>query len=423
MKAEHATTARQEQQVIQRNAAAQRSQSQGGAQAQAPEADLFAQLLQENLAPVQNTPAEDSAALPGDGESNGNEPLLEDPALAGLVPPKAQEPTPAEQAAPTLATLLPATAASEVLTNEEDALNSAAARAQDNAPARPGSEPPSTVARNARPGNAKAAQPATPAVAASAEGNLAGKAIAATPAVPADNGSTGWQTTLQWQAGHGQAIAPRGGQSPAQGDAASTPTALAAAPASASVRTDAGTTGGSGGPDLGAGPLSSQDSGAPASTETDATATQSFAEHMDQAMQDAFETLGAQVSVWASQNTKRAAMRLDAGLREALDVDITLKDGRAHIHFRTDDAQAREAIRAQAQGILADLLARQGMDLGGVSVSAQGGHGDGRSAGQQESPPGWRGLHRALDRVQDMGGSAQAVEIRPGSQRALDIYA
>ena len=188
-------------------------------------------------------------------------------------------------------------------------------------------------------------------------------------------------------------------------------------------RGDGNTPSSGSGTDLGTGAASSPDNSTTAASGTETAPAESFAERMDQAMQEAFESLGAQVSVWASQNTKRAAMRLDAGLRDALEVDVTLKDRQAHIHFRTDDVQARETIRAQAQTILSDLLARQGMDLGSVSVGTQAGDANGRSSGQPESSQGWRGLHRALDRVGGSEATEQAVQIRPRSQRALDLYA
>lgn len=107
----------------------------------------------------------------------------------------------------------------------------------------------------------------------------------------------------------------------------------------------------------------------------DAPAGRSFAAVLGQtlghAMDDAFEQLGTQVSLWAAGNAKKASLRLEAGLREALDVEVSLQGDKAHLAFRTDDAQVRDALRAQAQEVLAQMLARTGIALEGLSVGSQ----------------------------------------------------
>ncbi len=107
----------------------------------------------------------------------------------------------------------------------------------------------------------------------------------------------------------------------------------------------------------------------------DAPAGRPFAAVLGQtlggAMDDAFEHLGTQVSLWAAGNAKKANLRLEAGLRQALDVEVSLQGDKAHLAFRTDDAQVREALRAQAQDVLAHMLARAGIALEGLSVGSQ----------------------------------------------------
>lgn len=422
MKAEHATTSRQEHQLIQRNAAAQRAQQSQASQA-ASAADLFAQMLQDNLDPGKDAASQDALAAAADA------PLLEDPTLAGLVPPQGKDARKSTEDPAIAASLFNPLAGlqiglpSEAITTEDQAVNAALARAQDTVSAQStGKGLANRADKGGKAQNPNAALSATRAVPASAEDAL-GQATRAIPATPNAQSVQPSAQALQGASNGESAGTHRTGSNVESSESAAAQTFAVVASASSVPRGDSGSPSSGSGADLGTGAASSQDNNTSAASGPDAAPTESFAERMDQAMQEAFDSLGAQVSVWASQNTKRAAMRLDAGLRDALEVDVTLKDRQAHIHFRTDDAQARETIRAQAQTILADLLARQGMDLGSVSVGTQGGDANGRSSGQSESSQGWRGLHRALDRVGGSEATEQAVQIRPRSQRALDLYA
>jgi hypothetical protein len=421
MKAEHATTTRQEHQIIQRNAAAQRAQQSQASQASG--ADLFAQMLQDNLDPGKDAATQDALTAQTDA------PLLEDPALAGLLPPQARDARKSAEDPANAANLFNPLAGlqighpSEAITTEDQAVNAALARAHDTVSGQPtGKGLANRADKGGKPQNPNAALSATRATPASADDAL-GKATPATPATPSAQSLQPSAQALQGASNGESAGTHRTGSNVESSESSPAQTFAVVASAGSAPRGDSNTPSNGSGSDLGTGAASSQDNNASAASGPDAVPVESFADRMDQAMQEAFESLGAQVSVWASQNTKRAAMRLDAGLRNPLEVDVTLKDRQAHIHFRTDDAQARETIRAQAQTILSDLLARQGMDLGSVSVGAQGGDANGRSSGQPESSQGWRGLHRALDRVSGSEASEQAVQIRPRSQRALDLYA
>lgn len=114
-------------------------------------------------------------------------------------------------------------------------------------------------------------------------------------------------------------------------------------------------------------------------------------------MDDAFRELGDQVSLWAAGQTRKASLRLEAGLREALEVDVSLNGDKAQLAFRTDDAQARDAIRTHAYQILNEMLSQAGLGLDSLSVG-------GRDAGQSgESAQEWRqhadGRRKAPDEV------------------------
>ncbi len=111
--------------------------------------------------------------------------------------------------------------------------------------------------------------------------------------------------------------------------------------------------------------------GTPSSNDITPGAEADFAMSLGEAMGDAYEALGTQVSVWSAANTKRASMTVDLGQERALEVDVSLNDGKAQLAFRTDDVQVRENLRTQAETILSDLLARSGIALDSLSVGGQ----------------------------------------------------
>lgn len=139
---------------------------------------------------------------------------------------------------------------------------------------------------------------------------------------------------------------------------------------------------------------------APDSGATPRSFAAALGEALGPALDEAFEHLGAQVSLWAAGNAKKASLRLEAGLRQALDVDVSLQGDKAHLAFRTDDAQVRETLRLQAQEVLADMLARAGIALEGFSVGSQGR--DGRGSAQE-------GSHRPASQT----GAAEGEATRP----------
>jgi len=133
-------------------------------------------------------------------------------------------------------------------------------------------------------------------------------------------------------------------------------------------------------------------------------------------MDDAFRELGDQVSLWAAGQTRKASLRLEAGLREALEVDVSLNGDKAQLAFRTDDAQARDVIRAHAYQILNEMLSQAGLGLDSLSVG-------GRDAGQSgESAHEWRqhadGRRKAPDEV--AGEPARGLGSRRGA--GLSVY-
>lgn len=115
------------------------------------------------------------------------------------------------------------------------------------------------------------------------------------------------------------------------------------------------------------------------SASAEAGPARSFASLMGEAMgkglDNAFNQLGDQVSLWAAGQTRKASLLLETGLQEAMEVDVSLNGDQAQLVFRTDDQQAREAIRTHAHALLTDMLNRAGLGLESLSVG-------GRDAGQ-----------------------------------------
>jgi len=145
-----------------------------------------------------------------------------------------------------------------------------------------------------------------------------------------------------------------------------------------------------------------------------------FAQNLDQAM----DSLGAQVSYWASNNIRRATVRLDAGLKDALEVDVRLKDGTAQLDFRTNDTHARQLIQSQAHSLLRDLLAQNGIGLEGLSVSAGNAGGQGNQGYTSPDQTGWTPLERLERGSPAVHATDQALPShRPRQSNGLDVFA
>ncbi len=160
--------------------------------------------------------------------------------------------------------------------------------------------------------------------------------------------------------------------------------------------------------------------GAPGGNDITPGAEADFAMSLGEAMGDAYEALGTQVSVWSAANTKRASMTVDLGQERALEVDVSLNDGKAQLAFRTDDVQVRENLRTQAETILSDLLARSGIALDGLSVGGQQ-TGRGHEQGTAGQPTARVQLQLEPETAQRPDGT---LARRTGQGRAgLDVYA
>ncbi|MCX7663646.1 MAG: flagellar hook-length control protein FliK [Tepidimonas fonticaldi] len=147
-----------------------------------------------------------------------------------------------------------------------------------------------------------------------------------------------------------------------------------------------------------------------------------FGLQLGQALGEAFESLGAQVSLWTAGKSQRASFSLQEGTDDPLEVDLTVTDGVAQVLFRTDDGAMRQLIQAQAPAVLAEALARVGLTLGGVDVGGQFAHGQ----GQPPADASPRTVRMGLTPVPtaEPARAGQGVLLRGTSGRAgLDVYA
>ena len=90
------------------------------------------------------------------------------------------------------------------------------------------------------------------------------------------------------------------------------------------------------------------------------------------------------VAYWISNDIQNAEMKLDGIGEFPVEVSIRMQGNEAHIAFRSDELQAREALE-NASLHLKELLQREGLVLSGVSVGTAGA-GDGSSQDRKPRP-------------------------------------
>jgi flagellar hook-length control protein FliK len=133
------------------------------------------------------------------------------------------------------------------------------------------------------------------------------------------------------------------------------------------------------------------------------------------------DAMAEQVAFWVNQNSQSAEMTLDRD-GQPMQVRVALSGNEAHVAFRSDQVQTREALDA-GMAQLRELLQAQGLVLAGVTVGDGAGAGAGGAMPQSGQPGGeGRGAGRA-GRAQvapaPAVGSARAPV--PGT-RGLDVF-
>lgn len=125
-----------------------------------------------------------------------------------------------------------------------------------------------------------------------------------------------------------------------------------------------------------------------------------------------------QVKYWISNDVQNAEMKLDGIGKNPVEVSISMQGNEAHVAFRTDELQAREALE-NASLHLKDLLQREGLVLSGVSVGTAGA-GAGDSGAQDRKS-------RQGARVATVASAQPAPAMNASSSgrvtgRALDLF-
>ena len=78
---------------------------------------------------------------------------------------------------------------------------------------------------------------------------------------------------------------------------------------------------------------------------------------------------------WMSSDMKNAEMKLDGFGESPVEVSISVHGNQTHVAFRTDEAHTRLALE-DAGATLKDMLSKEGLNLGGVSVGTSGAGGN-----------------------------------------------
>ncbi len=99
------------------------------------------------------------------------------------------------------------------------------------------------------------------------------------------------------------------------------------------------------------------------------------------------DSMAEQVAFWVNQNSQSAEMTLDRD-GQPMQVRVALSGSEAHVTFRSDQVQTREALDA-SMSQLRELLQSQGLVLAGVTVGDGAGAGGG--AAPQSGQPGGEG--------------------------------
>ena len=128
------------------------------------------------------------------------------------------------------------------------------------------------------------------------------------------------------------------------------------------------------------------------------------------------------VTHWGTQHLRHASLRVGGEEGEqAIDIQLSMKGQEVQVEFKTDSAEARASLRESAGDSLGDLLSRSGIQLGGVSVGAQGQPGS-RGEASSTRHNGVRGLASAPEATLPATTSAQPA-IRADGSRPLDVFA
>lgn len=129
------------------------------------------------------------------------------------------------------------------------------------------------------------------------------------------------------------------------------------------------------------------------------------------------------VTHWGTQHLRHASLRVggEAG-EQAIDIQLSMQGQEVQVAFKTDSAEARASLRENAGESLADLLGKSGIQLGGVSVGAQGQSGSRSDAGAARQP-GLRGVAPTNQTTPSAAQRPASTAPRADGSQPLDVFA
>lgn len=128
------------------------------------------------------------------------------------------------------------------------------------------------------------------------------------------------------------------------------------------------------------------------------------------------EYVAEQVSYWISNDVQNAEMKLQGFGESTVEVRISMFGNEAHVAFRTDEAQTRDALE-NASAQLKEMLQRDGVVLSGVSVGSSGSGGTGGQDQQARD-----GRQKAVVLVETPTRGEARVWGTEKTGRALDLF-
>ncbi|MBT9467256.1 flagellar hook-length control protein FliK [Hydrogenophaga sp.] len=129
------------------------------------------------------------------------------------------------------------------------------------------------------------------------------------------------------------------------------------------------------------------------------------------------------VTHWGTQHLRHASLRVggEAG-EQAIDIQLSMKGQEVQVEFKTDSAEARASLREHAGESLGDLLGKSGIQLGGVSVGAQGQQGSRGDEGAARQN-GVRGVASTNQAPAPAALHSTPIGPRADGSQPLDVFA
>ena len=166
-------------------------------------------------------------------------------------------------------------------------------------------------------------------------------------------------------------------------------------------------------------PAAPMDAGGASFAESLTTAADGSAPAADGAAMSGDPVQAEPVAFWVNQKTQNAELTLDRD-GQPVEVRVSLTGNEAHVTFRSDQAQTREALDASLAQ-LRELLQREGLVLAGVTVGSSGAQGEGGRGAQ----PGRQGAQQGRVVAAQAEGSDGLVRVRTPGQigsRGVDVF-